>query len=51
MNGWRPSVVKKDGVTASPRSCSGWPCVLRFIGRKVNSVASSMAGAWLLRSK
>ena len=43
MNGGRPRVVKNDGVTASPRSCSGCPFVVRFTGRKVKSVASSIA--------
>ena len=43
--GDRCSVEKNDGVSASPRTCSGWPPSARLTLRIVNSVASSTAGA------
>ena len=43
-NGWRCSVEKNDGVTASERSCSGLPPSLRLAVRPVKSVASSIGG-------
>jgi hypothetical protein len=49
--GWRPSVAKNDGVTASARSCSGWLPATRLMERVVKRVASSIAAAWVRRSR
>ena len=49
--GARPSVEKNDGVTRSARTCSGDPPSARLRLRCVKSAASSMAGAWVRRSR